>query len=149
MLLGLLHLRIKPSQYNIGRNIKKHFKNEQIGVQLSENLRRQLNKELPYKQNRITRLQSLSTYKHTPPSCEKVSAWLPWTRRWIIVIINLVWLVQEFTGFSSMIISVGILSDTPTRTEHLTSINMAEVPFLVMKITSNELLGWGLLCVIL
>jgi hypothetical protein len=48
-----------------------------------------------------------------------------------------------------IITSVGILSDTPTRTEHLTSINMAEVPFLVMKITSNELLGWGLLCVIL
>lgn len=61
----------------------------------------------------------------------------------------LVWLVQEATGFSSIITSVGILSDTPTRTEHLTSINMAEVPFLVMKITSNELLGWGLLCVIL
>lgn len=89
-------------------------------------------------------MQSLGADEHTPPSCEKMPARLACTNGKSKAYDSFSFLVKDKHDCNK----ISIRSHAP-RNFIITSVNMAEVPILIVKIPSNKLLGWWSLCKVL
>ncbi len=109
---------------------------------------------LPYEQHWVTCLQSLRTHKYTPPCSEKMPAGLACCAKKSFISnekLRLKYTRFEFNlnSYKTDFQQGSRIGGGETPNIAYTSINVTEVPFLVMQVPGNKLLCWWLLWVIL